>query len=188
MELAGSISSEPSEREVIQQVVRGARDEFRHLVHAHQEQVYLMILKSVGDEQLARELTQDTFLKAYLNLSKFRFQSSFSTWLIRIALNSTNSYFSSKRFKQKMRTTSFDGEIHRKDSPEQDDGFDEEAIERLRLAIGRLKPIYRDVLTLCALEKKSYEDAAALLDVPIGTIRSRLNKARHLLRKMYFKV
>jgi len=188
MEVAGNVSSEFSEHEVIQKVAKGSRNDFRHLVSAHQEQIYLMILKSVGDEQIARELTQDTFLKAYLNISKFRFQSSFSTWLTRIALNSTSSYFTSKRFKQKQRTITFDATQHRHNNLEADDRFDDEAIERLRLAIARLKPIYRDVLTLCALERKSYEEAATLLEVPIGTVRSRLNKARNLLRKMYFKV
>ena len=90
-----------SDEELIRLVVRGEKDEFRHLVRRYQDQVYAMILRSVGDDAIARELAQEAFLKAFLNLKSFRFESAFSTWLIRIALNQSHSYFSSRRFKER---------------------------------------------------------------------------------------
>lgn len=59
--------------------------------------------------------------------------------------------------------------------------------EQLRVAIAELKPIYRDVVVLCALERKSYEQVAEILDLPVGTVRSRLNMARNKLREKLFQ-
>lgn len=182
--------SAPSERDIIERVLRGSRDEFRHLMRLHQDKVYALILRQVGDPQVAQELAQDTFVKAYQKLSSFRFESEFSTWLIRIALNHSNSYFSSKKFKQGQRTVSLDMERYEQPAIEEenDEQYDKEAVERLRRAIGKLKPNFREVLVLCALEKKSYQEAATVLGIAVGTVRSRLNRARNQLQEVYLEV
>jgi len=174
---------------LIKQIVSGEKEEFRILVSRYQNQIFAMIMRQVADSATAEELTQETFLRAYKNMSKFRFQSQFSTWLTRIALNLTNSYFSSRRYKERIRTTSLDMEKYEKENDAaENDGFDKSAIEKLRAVIQTLKPKYREVLVLCALENNSYAEAAGILEIPLGTVRSRLNKARLLLKDQYFRV
>lgn len=181
--------AEAKELVLIRRVQHGEKDEFYHLVDAHQNKVYAMIKRQVGDSDIARELTHETFIRAYMKISQFRFQSNFSTWVIRIGLNLTSSYFSSPRFKQRTRSISFDHNVHGNQAAEQViDGYDTHALERLQLAIGKLKGKFRDVIVLCALEKRSYEDVAQILQIPVGTVRSRLNTARNQLRKIYFEV
>ena len=176
------------ERVIIRRVLQGAKEEFRHLVQAYQEQVYHMILRQVGDAAIARDLTQEAFVKAYVGLSTFQFGSAFSTWLVRIALNVTNNYFSSRGFKERMHSVSMDSlSEDSRQGMEARDGVDELSIRQLQRALGTLPPKHREVLVLCALEQKSYADAAVALGIPVGTVRSRLNKARHLVRKAYFE-
>jgi RNA polymerase sigma factor (sigma-70 family) len=168
---------------IVQRVLAGEKDEYRHLVRANQDQVYAMIMRQVGDPHTARDLTQEVMVRAYVSLPKFQFKCKFSTWLTRIALNLTSSYFSSKEFKRRARTTTLDAEDY--------EGFcrageasaaSEQALQQLRLCVAALTPKYREVLVLCGFESKSYEEAARLLGVPVGTVCSRLNTARGLLR------
>ena len=172
---------------VIRRVVAGERDEFRHLVSLYQQRIYNLVMRQVGDPQAAREITQEAFLKAYLNLTKFRFEAKFSTWLTRIAINLTHTYFSSKAFRQRQKTVAYDARVHGEtERGEQDDRYDESALERLRAAVSKLPPIYREVMVLCKFERKAYAEAALILSIPEGTVRSRLNKAHNLLRTIYF--
>ena len=176
-----------SERDTIIRVRNGDRDDFAILVRNHETRVFTMILRQVGDREVARELAQETFLRAYRGLPQFRFDSSFSTWIIRIALNLTNSYFSSRRFKESQRTLSLEEEQSSSSLTEdQNSALQSTNIAQLHSIIGSLKPKFREVLVLCGIEEKSYEEAAAILGIPIGTVRSRLNKARNMVREKYF--
>jgi RNA polymerase sigma-70 factor (ECF subfamily) len=189
MGLGVSEFEEPSvdEGAIIRRVVAGERDEFRHLVELYQARIYNLVMRQVGDSQAAREITQEAFLKAYLNLTKFRFEAKFSTWLTRIAINLTHTYFTSKAYKQRIKNVTYDARVHSgSEQIEQDDRYDESALERLRVAVTKLPPIYREVMVLCKFERKAYAEAAAILSIPEGTVRSRLNKAHNLLRTIYF--
>lgn len=173
----------PSDGEVVRQVLAGKRELFQVLVTRYKGQVFSMILRQVGDHAVADDLAQETFVKAYLNLKSFRYESKLSTWLVRIALNTTNSYFSSRRFKELQRTKTLDytTPAGTTQSPEQL-SEKQSALELFRSAISNLKPKFREVIVLCGLEGKSYEEAALVLGVPIGTVRSRLNTARLTLK------
>ena len=177
-------ASAPTDMKIISRVLQGKKEEFRFLVREHQDKVYAMILRQVGDPEIAKELTQEVFLRAYKHLSQFRHEANFSTWLIRIALNQTNSYFSSRRYKEAKQSTSIDavelGSLQT-EAP-QDRLLD---IKRLRTIISELKPMYREIMVLCCFEEKSYEDAADILGIPVGTVRSRLNKARLLCKNAF---
>lgn len=175
-----------SDEALIGAVLSGDKEQFRPLVTRYKDMVFSMIMRQVGDPALAEEIAQETFLKAYLSLRSFRFEARFSTWLVRIALNQTSSYFASRRFKEKQRTETFDPLLH--DSACSAPGAEneeEKLISRLQTALKGLKRKFREVLVLCALEGKSYEEAAQILKVPVGTVRSRLNKARLLLQSHF---
>lgn len=177
-----------SEAEIITSVLAGNRDEFRFLIREHQDMIYSMILRIVGNTALAEDLAQETFIKAYNKLSQFRLDSKFSTWLTRIALNTTNSYLGSRKHKNQLLHDDLDLKKHEAKS-EIDEKLEKElALKRLRLCIQRLKTPYRETITLCGLEEKSYEEAASILNIPVGTVRSRLNRARKQIQTLYTKV
>lgn len=167
------------ESAIIRRVLNGERDEFKKLVLRYQDMIFSMILRQLGDKETAKDLAQESFLKAFVNLRRFRFEARFSTWLTRIALNQVSTYFSSKKFKQSKMTEALDLSKHdlHHDEPPPD-----ERLLHFRRAISQLKPKFREVLALCALEGKSYEQTAEILEIPIGTVRSRLNHARLALK------
>ena len=169
------------EREVIRRVLSGEKEEFRHLVRAHQDRIFAMIMRQVGDRALAGDLAQEVMIRAYLGLDRFRFECSFSTWTTRIALNVAATYFSSRQFRQRSRTVAL--EAARADEIPEPRPREAQTLDRLRVCIGALRPKYREVLALCALERRSYAEAAAVLGVPEGTVCSRLRTARAPLRK-----
>jgi len=175
-----TIPGEPTEEAVIDRIVAGASEEFAVLVERYQTMVFGMIMRQVGARDIADELAQETFIKAFRNLGSFRRRSMFSTWLIRIALNQTSNYFSSRRFKESRRTESLDLTAHDRAADSNTGGDPRTAL--FHRALGALAPKFRDVVTVCGLEGRSYDDAAAILEVPIGTVRSRLNRARLMLK------
>ena len=178
-------STTESESEIIERVLSGDRQAFSHLVSSYQEQVFSMIMKQVADRVIAEELAQETFIRAYKYLPTFKGNSKFSTWLTRIAINQSHSYFSSKRYKQKLKTKSIETNSVELQAVEESQEFSASQIEDLRIAISKLKPKYRDVITLVSFEGRSYKEVADILEIPTGTVGSRMNKALHLLRASF---
>lgn len=189
MEDTSKIDISQTEKQIIRRVTSGDADSFSVLVRTHYNSVYAMIMRQVGDSETACDLTQDTFVQAYLKLHTFECRSLFSTWIIRIALNITNSYFSSAQFKKRLSTIRFEQDKHEQTQQSSaSDTYDETAYTKLQIAISELPSKYRNVLTLCSLNNHSYIEAAAILNIPVGTVRSRLNTARQKLQKLYFRV
>lgn len=178
---------EATEREIIERVQNGSKEDFRLLVAAHQSRIFAAIVRQGVERSIAMELSQEVFLKAFLNIGSFRFEARFSTWLLRIAVNHTSSYFASKRFKQRKRTVPLDETWYEQSrSGFDEDGYDLEALKRLKQAAAQLPPKYREVLVLCGFEQRPYQEAASLLGIPVGTVRSRLHKARCMAKELYF--
>lgn len=174
---------EDSEKEIVRKILAGGKEEFRHLVLRYQDQVYTLIMRQVKDAECAEELLQDCFVRAFRALASFRFEATLSTWLSGIALNLTNSYLSSKKYKTKRQEES----LVSTDIPETDQAAEssvkERRIEEVRQAVMELPVKLREAVVLCGFEGKSYEEASRILKIPIGTVRSRLNQARNVLRE-----
>ena len=168
-----------SDTATIKAVLSGDTDQYRKLILRHQNRIFSLVNRQVQDVQISEELTHEIFVKAFLNLKKFRYEAKFTTWLTRIALNHVNSYFSSKKFKQQKRTDAFDPSLHDRATATMDNERERKNYLNLfREALSQLRPKLRDVIVLCGLEGRSYEEAAEILSIPIGTVRSRLNTAR----------
>jgi RNA polymerase sigma-70 factor, ECF subfamily len=176
------LKEEERDQELVARVVNGSAQEFRGLVLRHQSFIYNLVLRLVRDPQAAADITQDVFLRAYQGLKGFRGDSQFATWLARIALNLTNNYFASRGYRERMRSV----ELKDEHAASEDPG-DEQRLTAMQQAIAELKPIYREPLVLCALERLTYEEAASILEIPVGTVRSRLNTARNQLRGLISK-
>lgn len=179
----GSASLDQAEKLLIGRVLAGEKEEFRKLIEAHQTQIFSVIMKLVGNRSISEELALETFERAYFNLRSFKFKSTFRTWLTRIAFNLTNSYFASAQYRNSIRTESFSIDQHDFSSNAKNSSERREYFTQFYRAIGSLSPKLRDVLCLCGLNGASYEEAAETLQIPIGTVRSRLNQARQKLRE-----
>jgi RNA polymerase sigma-70 factor (ECF subfamily) len=155
------------------------------LIVKYQDRVYNTIFKICNNCDDAAELTQDTFVKVLENITSFRGKSSFYTWLFRVAVNETIN-FCRRRFK--VVTQSLDGGMPvPADMTENDPARlaqQKEVIALLTEAIGRLDEDHRVVIVLRDIEQMSYEQIAETLELELGTVKSRLSRARAMLREI----
>lgn len=172
------------EYQLILSILGGEHNRFEDLVHRYQDMIVGMIKRQVREEATARDLAQETFLRAFKGLSKFRNYSTFSTWLTRIALNVAHSYFSSRKYRESQRSVPLSPTHLEQLSSEQPTEIEpnQSALLFLQQSIGDLKPKYREVIVLCSLEGKTYAEAGEILQVPVGTVCSRMNTALTQLR------
>ncbi len=163
----------------IQTVLAGNREAYGELVKKYQDRLYHSLLCMLGNADDALELTQESFVQALINLDKFRGESTFYTWLYRIAINMASS------FRRKRVLISFDqlsekgvfNPVDTIDSPERALEIKENK-KRVWEAIGKVSPDFRQVLILREIEGYDYEAIALILKIKIGTVRSRLYRAR----------
>lgn len=167
------------EPELIARTLSGDRLAARELYEAHAERVYRLAFRLTGDADLAREFTQDTFVRAFAQLSRFRGESAFSTWLHRITVTVTaNAMRKVKRFRQ--RETDLE-DVHPIDHDAV--GVDPILRDRLHRAIDALPEIYRTTLIMHDVEGYTHTEIAEVLGVAEGTCKSRLSVARAQLRE-----
>jgi len=159
---------------------------FRELVSQHKERLYRFVLKHIGHATDAEDLAQQAFAEAARTFETFRGESQLSTWLYGIAMNLVRNHLS----RAPQRLYRFEDESALDDTPAGGANPQQqlELTQLVRLLdreLAGLMPEMREVLLLVALDDMSYEDAAALLAVPIGTVRSRVSRARAQLRHRF---
>jgi len=157
---------------------------FRDLLARHRDRLYRFVLRHIGHATEAEDLAQQAFAEAARTYESFRGESQLSTWLYGIAMNLVRSHLS----RSPQRRYRFEDESALDDTPSS--GADPELqcsmnqlVRLLDRELEGLMPEMREVLLLVAMDDMSYEDAAALLCVPIGTVRSRVSRARSHLRR-----
>lgn len=156
---------------------------FRDLVDAHRDRLYRFVLRHIGHATEAEDLAQQAFVEAARTFEHFRGDSQLSTWLYGIAMNLVRNHLSRAphrvyRFEE---DSVLDDMPAGQPDPEQQCAMTE-LVGLLERELAGLMPEMREVLLLVAMDDMSYEDAAALLSVPIGTVRSRVSRARSHLR------
>ena len=178
-----------SDADLVHRAVAGSADAFGALVSRHQDYVYNSVVHLVGSDEEADDVAQDVFVKAYGSLSSFKERSQFKTWLYGIMLNTVRSLWRrrsrSKLVSLEASRTGEEGGRHNPSSPE--DGPVElaaraERIRAVKDAIGRLDEGLKEIIVLRDIEQLSYEELAEVLEVPLGTVKSRLFKARSSLK------
>ena len=175
-----------SELQLVKAAQRGSTEAFATLVRLHADRVHAFILRMTRDPDLALDLTQETWLKAFRGLSSFTFESSFSTWLCRIGHNTVISWARAKKARPQV-TSSLgeEGSPHIEPAVHEEAGSDlmlHEEHERALAALAHLPDDLRAILILRDIDDRSYEDIALILEIPAGTVRSRLFRAREKLR------
>lgn len=174
---------------LIAECLRGRTAAFGQLIHRYEERLYNTVYRLVSNAEDAQDVVQETFLNAYKSLSNFKGDAEFFTWLYRIAFNTAVSL---KR-KQKA-AISLDSArngdngvepLDRSTNSQPGQALERaEQEQRIQRALSRLSPEHRAVLVLKDMESLKYEQIAEILQVPIGTIRSRLHRARLELRDL----
>lgn len=157
---------------------------FKQLVQQHRTRLYRFIVKNIGYGTDAEDLTQQAFVEAAKAYETFRGASEFSTWLYGIAMNLVRNYLS----RAPHRRYTFEDEqvldgvaANGPDPSEQ--LAQSQAVRVLQREIDALPASMRDVLLLVALDEVSYEEASVMLSIPVGTVRSRVSRARATLRR-----
>jgi RNA polymerase sigma-70 factor, ECF subfamily len=182
-----------SDQEVVL-LARGGREAaYRELVRRYERPVFALLFRMVRDRELAEDLAQETFVKALNAIDSYRPEFKFSSWIFKIANNAAIDHLR----RRELDTLSLDGSPHA-ETPEamqatalqigarQESPLD--AVEAKELggaieaAIGRLRPEYRSCILLRHVEGRAYEEIAEILDLPLGTVKTYIHRARNELR------
>lgn len=193
MPIPDDVGSLP-DADVVRLAQQGRELAFRELVHRYERPVFSLVYRMVRDRETAEDLAQETFIKVLNHIDRYSPDFKFSSWLFKIANNVTIDHLRRRR----LDTISLDGSPSAVTAAEveastldpetgQESALDElearelgSAIER---AIGRLRPEYRSCIILRHVEGRSYEEIAATLDLPLGTVKTYIHRARHELRQ-----
>ena len=176
---------------LIRRAQRGDADAFEQLLLEHQKNVYNLCYRMAGNPDDAMDLSQETFLRAWRCLDQYQFASAFSTWLYRLCSNICIDFLRRRRRQQTVPLTfeDADGEEQTYAVPDAQP-LPEEQVElkltreTLQAAMAQLLPEHRAVLQLRVVNEMSYEQIADVLDIQIGTVKSRLSRARNQLKKI----
>ncbi len=173
------------EKELIFRCQQGDEAAFEALIHLHEKKVYALCRRMCRDEDDALEAAQDTFLAVWRGIGSYRADAAFSTWLYRLATNACLDLL--RREKKRAEDVSLDDE-ERYIEPSDPTPMPEESVERaetqrmVREALYALPENYRQVLILRELEQLSYAEIAEIAQLDVGTVKSRISRARTALR------
>jgi len=174
------------DRQIISEILSGDRDAFRAVIEEYQRLVAHIAFRMLPSSADREDVCQDVFLKVYQNLSTFKFKSKFSTWIARIAFNTCLNYLEKKRVE--LYDDISPDELTLDDIPSDTltpskivEGDDLRAI--IGAEISRLPARYRVILTLFHLNGMSYNEIGEILDIPGGTVKSHLFRARKYLKE-----
>jgi RNA polymerase sigma-70 factor (ECF subfamily) len=168
--------AQATDEALLEVFLKGREAAFTELVHRHEDRIFALALKMMGNRADALDATQDTFILAFRQASKFRGESAFGTWLYRIGINACRDLL-----RKRKRLPDPEDEL-----PEPDDkGYDGANVEELvatrldlKRALAELNDDYREAVCLHDLGGIPYEEIASITDVSIGTVISRISRGR----------
>lgn len=179
------------DRALVAQTQEGNRDAFSTLVTRYQERVLNLVYRGLGDHDAALDVAQEVFLKAYRGLGRFQGESQFFTWLFRITMNETIS--ARRRRDRRQRPLSLGREDH--DGERQQDPPDltfepgaeaarHDDVAMIQRGIAALDEEQAQVLLLRDIDGLSYQEIAATLELPLGSVKSKIHRARLALKEL----
>jgi RNA polymerase sigma-70 factor (ECF subfamily) len=182
------------EIEFIEKLKAGDAAAFDTLVMRYSPDIFALLFRLTEDAEEAGDLTQETFLSALKAINKFRGEADLKTWLFRIAINESRNRFRWWKRRQRDKTISLDAPCGKSETPlsetissrranPEKETLRREREKMLAKALNELSDIFREAVVLCDIEGFSYEEIAEVLDVNIGTVKSRIARGREELRK-----
>ena len=182
-----------TDQEVVLLARSGREAAYRELIRRYERPVFALLFRMVRDRELAEDLSQETFIKALNAIESYRPEFKFSSWIFKIANNAAIDHLR----RRELDTLSLDGSPHA-ETPEamqataleigarQESPLDtveaKELGSEIEAAIGRLRPEYRSCILLRHVEGRAYEEIAEILDLPLGTVKTYIHRARNELR------
>ena len=173
-------NSRDIDSELIKKAKKGNRGAFNILMNKYYPRVYASIFSFIKSKEDSEDLSQQTFIKVWQQLDTFRGDSAFFTWVYRIAINLAKNFVTSSGFKkQKINTSIQEAEIDISSFDDIESAvIHNESLEEISFFIDSLPESLKTAFVLRESEGKSYEDIAAITETPIGTVRSRIFRAR----------
>lgn len=184
-----------TDQEVARLALEGREAAYRELINRYQRPVYSLVYRMVRNQELAEDLTQETFIKVLNALESYRPEYKFSSWIFKIANNATIDHLRRRR----LDTVSIHGSAHADSSEaiaasaiqvsdERESPLDEvvgrELGEQISAAVAKLRPEYRSCILLRHVEGRTYEEIAEIMDLPLGTVKTYIHRARNELREL----
>jgi RNA polymerase sigma factor (sigma-70 family) len=190
MELNSNLSIKAQQdMELVGKARKGDQLAYGELLSRYRDAIYFMLLKMVNSPIDAEDLTIEAFGKAFKNIDQYTPNFAFSTWLFKIATNNCIDFIRKKRASHVSLDQSMDGEdslspssMIQSDDPDPESNLiNQQKIKHMRNVVSRLKPRYRTLVELRYFKEYSYEEISEELDIPIGTVKAQLFRARELL-------
>lgn len=184
-----SMASQNQDQILIDRCLAGDSRAFNDLINRYKRQVFALIFRLVHNQSDAEDIAQNTFIKAYKSLGSYDPSYPFLTWLFKIAHNSAIDFLRA----QKPDSLS----IHDEENPLDIEDTDTSLEERIEAAsqqelidkvLGTLPPLYREILILRHQQELSYEEISETLDIPVGTVKIRLFRARDIMKQKLLKL
>jgi RNA polymerase sigma-70 factor (ECF subfamily) len=184
------MSNQASDQKLVERVQKGDKAAFDLLVLKYQHKIVNLIMRYVRDPELALDIAQEAFIKAYRALPRFRGDSAFYTWMYRIAVNTAKNHLAAQRRRpmdveldmQDPEQYDLHAKLKETDTPE-GVALGNELRNTVERAIAALPEDLRTAIVLRELEGMSYEEIAQTMDCPVGTVRSRIFRARDAIGK-----
>ncbi|MDH5618013.1 MAG: RNA polymerase sigma factor RpoE [Gammaproteobacteria bacterium] len=184
------MSNQSSDKKLVKRVQKGDKGAFDLLVLKYQHKIVNLVMRYVRDPELALDITQEAFIKAYRALPRFRGDSAFYTWMYRIAVNTAKNHLAAQRRRpmdveldlQDPEQFDLHAKLKETDTPE-GVTLSNELREIVERAIAALPEDLRTAIILRELEGMSYEEIAQTMECPVGTVRSRIFRARDAIAK-----
>ena len=174
----------------IKQVLKGDQNAYADIVNLYQHKLYQICYRMLGNKQEAEDIAQEAFVRAYINLHSYDQKRKFSTWIYRIATN-----LCIDRIRKKKPDYYLDAEVAGTDGLDMysqiaaDEKLPEDVVaqmelqDRIQYEISRLPDKYRSVIVLKYIEELSLQEISDILDMPLGTVKTRIHRGREALRK-----
>lgn len=190
-----AIEKQPSkqailDRQIVREVLNGDANSFQKLMDRYFDIIYYTILKMVYSKKEAEELTLEVFSKAFQNLSSYSEKYAFSTWLFSIATNRGIDYIRRKKANtvtiEEESKDDYETVVLASDSQQHPDELliKQQKAGELRSLVDELKPFWHDLIEMRYYKELSYEEIAAQLDMPMGTVKNQLHRAKRKLSKL----
>ena len=181
-----SSQAEQDDAQLVKASQQGNQDAFAFLVQRHQRRVFTLVLRMLQDDEEASEITQNAFIAAWQGLPAFRGEARFATWLYRIAYHCALQQLERRKRERSLQAAMaaeqmLEGVNREKQAEDMLELRDQQVMVREQME--KLPAKYRSVLILRHLQERTYEEMADILTMPIGTIKSHLFRARHLLKE-----
>ena len=184
------MSTQSTDKKLVKRVQKGDKGAFDLLVLKYQHKIVNLVMRYVRDPELALDITQEAFIKAYRALPRFRGDSAFYTWMYRIAVNTAKNHLAAQRRRpmdveldlQDPEQYDLHAKLKETDTPE-GMTLSNELRQTVERAIAALPEDLRTAIILRELEGMSYEEIAQTMECPVGTVRSRIFRARDAIAK-----